>query len=167
MDQGVTSHTSRVWRLENDVDTDQLIPSQYLVLDDPQEMARHCLETCRTEFANEVRPGDIIVAGDNFGCGSSREQAVVVLKTLGVAAIIAKGFSRIFFRNAINNALPVITTEHADLFEDASLIHLDMEQGVIFGRDEEVSFAPYSGMPKAILEAGGLIAYLRLKETQA
>ena len=99
---------SRIFTFKNDVDTDQILASQYLLLPNIDEMKGHAFESLSDTFASEVKPGDLIVAGDNFGCGSSREQAPAVLKALGVQAVVAKSFARIFSRNAIHIGLPVL-----------------------------------------------------------
>lgn len=102
---------SRIFKFNSDVDTDQIIASQYLLLPNIDEMKEHAFESLSTDFAKDVKEGDIIVADENFGCGSSREQAPAVLKALGVKAIVAKSFARIFYRNAINIGLPVIVSK--------------------------------------------------------
>lgn len=157
----------RSWKLGHDIDTDQIIPSQYLVLGSLTQMATHCLETQRGDFAKECRPGDIVVAGRNFGCGSSREQAPIVLKTLGVGAIVALGYARIFARNAINNALPVIVLPEAGEIPDGNRLRLDLAEGVLEDLDAGriYRFEPLAGLPGRILEAGGLINYLRAEQT--
>jgi len=99
--------SGKIWKFGDNIDTDQIIPSQYLLLPDIKEMVPHIFEPINPEFPNIFRPGDIIIAGKNFGCGSSREQAVEVIKILGFFCVIAESFSRLFYRNAINNGLPV------------------------------------------------------------
>jgi len=103
-----THFSGKIWIVNDDIDTDIIIPTEYLALSSLDEMAAYAFSPLRPGFAKEIKPGDILVAGKNFGCGSSREQAVEVIKKLGVAAIIAKGFARIFYRNAINNGLLVL-----------------------------------------------------------
>lgn len=106
---------NKVWKFHNDVDTDQIIASQYLLLPDIEAMKQYTFESLDPDFAKKAQPGDLIVAGENFGCGSSREQAPSVLKALGIKAVIAKSFARIFYRNSINIGLPVIVCK--DLYE--------------------------------------------------
>ena len=103
---------SRIFKFHNDVDTDQIIASQYLLLPSVEDMKGYTFESLDEEFAKTAKPGDIIVAGENFGCGSSREQAPGVLKALGIKAVVAKSFARIFYRNAINLGLPVLVTKN-------------------------------------------------------
>ena len=109
---------SRVWKFHNDVDTDQIIASQYLLLPNIDEMKGYTFESLDPDFAKKAQAGDVIVAGENFGCGSSREQAPSVLKALGIKAVVAKSFARIFYRNAINVGLPVIICK--DLYDDVN-----------------------------------------------
>ncbi|EWY37839.1 hypothetical protein N825_09665 [Skermanella stibiiresistens SB22] len=162
-----TPISGRSWKLGHDIDTDQIIPSQYLVLGSLTQMATHCLETQRTDFAAQCQPGDIVVAGRNFGCGSSREQAPVVLKTLGVGAIVALGYARIFARNAINNALPVIVLPEAEDIPDGHRLSIVLAAGVLNDLDNGRTwkFEPITGLPGKILEAGGLINYLRAEQS--
>lgn len=156
----------RSWTLGDNIDTDQIIPSQYLVMGSLRDMAAHCLETQRPDFAAQCRSGDVVVAGRNFGCGSSREQAPVVLKTLGVSAILAKGYARIFARNAINNALPVIVLPEADEITDGCRLRIDLAAGRLEDLDggRIFSFAPLEGLPRRIMDAGGLINFLRTEQ---
>src|SRR5208337_4047696 len=107
------SFRGRVWRFGDDVDTDAIIPARYLNISDPQELARHCMEAADPAFARKVKPGDIIVAGKNFGCGSSREHAPLCIKAAGISCVIAAGFARIFYRNAFNIGLPILESPEA------------------------------------------------------
>lgn len=155
----------KVWKYGDDVNTDVIFPGKYTysVLD-PEEMAQHALEDLDPDFARGVEPGDYIVAGKNFGCGSSREQAAICLKFAGIQAIIAKSFSRIFFRNAINQGLPVIQCPEAvDNIKTGEEIAVHFSAGKIETKKGIFDFAP---LPKAILnilEAGGLIPYIKRK----
>ena len=123
---------NKVWKFHNDVDTDQIIASQYLLLPNIEAMKKYTFESLDPDFSKKVSPGDIIVAGENFGCGSSREQAPSVLKALGIQAVIAKSFARIFYRNSINIGLPVIVCKELyDYIEDGGLASLDLSSGTV------------------------------------
>ncbi len=158
----------RVWRFGDDIDTDQIIPSQYLVLGSIADMSRHCMETQRPDFAAAVHPGDILVAGRNFGCGSSREQAPMVLKQLGIAAVVAQSFARIFFRNAINTGLMPIVLPDTGAITEGLVLTIDAAGGTLGGADDGIGhrFTPLDEYPQRILNAGGLINFLR-EEGQA
>lgn len=155
----------KVWKFGDDIDTDQIFPGKYLTLTDKSEMALHAMEGVpgKENFAKEAKPGDIIVAGKNFGCGSSREHAVVAIKKVGIAAVVAKSFARIFYRNCVNMALPILEWEAVDQLDEGNLIEIDLEKGEI--RDLKNSKVhrchPLSGLELTILEAGGLIEYLK------
>jgi len=153
----------RVWRYGDDVNTDVIFPGKYTYQPlTPEEMATHALEDLDPSFAKEVKPGDVIVAGTNFGCGSSREQAATCLKAAGVAAVIAKSFSRIFFRNAINNGLPVIELkEGIDEIEKGDTVKIDFENGIVIHEGNEYHFPALPPEVLAILEDGGLIPHVR------
>lgn len=161
----------RVWKYGDDVNTDVIFPGKYTYKQmDEREMASHALEDLDPTFAKEVKEGDVIVAGKNFGYGSSREQAVACLKAAGVRAIIAKSFARIYYRNAINLGLPAIQIEDVDRFERGDEVEVDLEGGVIrnLTRGFEVSFPPFPPYVMEILKAGGLLEYVkkRVGETQ-
>ncbi len=153
----------RVFKYGDDVNTDVLFPGKYTyTVSDPKEMAQHALEDLDPEFSTKVKPGDIIVAGSNFGCGSSREQAVLALKYAGVAAVIAKSFARIYFRNCINSGLPALTLpEAARALNDGDEAEVDLASGVVRTNKGNFAFAPFPEEVQAILKAGGLIEYLR------
>lgn len=152
-----------VFKYGDDVNTDVLFPGKYTyTVSDPEEMAQHALEDLDPEFAVKVNPGDIIVAGSNFGCGSSREQAVLALKYAGVAAVVAESFARIYYRNCINSALPaLVIPEAARTLDTGDEAEVDLTAGVIRTSKGEYAFAPFPTEVKAILDSGGLIAYLR------
>ncbi len=152
----------RVWKYGDHINTDVIFPGKYTyTITDPAEMARHALEDLDPAFAREVRPGDIIVAGRNWGCGSSREQAVIALKAAGVRAIIAKSFARIYFRNAVNNGLlPIVCPEAVDAIEPGEEIEIDLETCTIHCRAGAFPFPPLSPTVRSILEAGGLLPML-------
>lgn len=156
----------KVWKFGNDIDTDQIIPSQYLLLPTVEEMKQYTFEPLDREFASKINAGDVIVAGENFGSGSSREQAPLVLKALGVSAVVAKSFARIFFRNAINIGLPVlICKEIYDTVENQDTLEIDVQKGSISSLKSNEKFTS-TKLPEhvmKILEAGGLIGYLNKK----
>jgi 3-isopropylmalate/(R)-2-methylmalate dehydratase small subunit len=153
----------RAWKYGDNVDTDVIFPGKYTyTISDPAEMAKHALEDLNPRFAKEVQPGDIIVAGKNWGGGSSREQAVTCLKECGLGAIIAKSFGRIYYRNCINSALPALTcAEVVDLVRDGERIEIDLAAGEIRHRAGTFSFPPLPEKLIDIFEAGGLIEYTR------
>lgn len=155
----------RVWKYGDNVNTDVIFPGKYTYsILDPEEMARHALEDLDPDFAQKVKPGDVIVAGRNFGCGSSREQAATCLKYAGVQTVVAKSFARIFFRNAINQGLPVLQSEEAvDSIENGDEIEIDITLGKVKTARGDFSFPPFSESVMGILEAGGLIPYTKKK----
>ena len=155
----------RVWKYGDNVNTDVIFPGKYTYsILEPEEMARHALEDLDPGFAKKVKPGDVIVAGRNFGCGSSREQAATCLKYAGVQAVIAKSFARIFFRNAINQGLPVLQSEEAvDSIEDGGEIEIDFDKGSIKTARGYFTFPAFPESVMGILEAGGLIPYTKKK----
>ena len=147
------------------VNTDVLYPGKYTyTVTERSEMAAHALEDLDPGFREQVQPGDVIVAGRNFGCGSSREQAVICLTELGVAAVIATSFSRIYFRNAINQGLPVIVLADAPRkIKGGHEVSIDLAAGKLTAPGGEHAFPPLSGEVKAILDAGGLVEYTKRK----
>ena len=157
-----TKITGRVWKYGDDVNTDVIFPGKYTYsISDPKEMAQHALEDLDPTFVQNVRPGDIIVAGKNWGCGSSREQAVTCLKEAGVGAIVARSFARIYFRNCINQALPIVTCDAVDGVEAGQEISIDFAAGTVTTPGGEYIFPPLAPEVMEILEAGGLIPYVR------
>ena len=156
---------NKVWKFHNDVDTDQIIASQYLLLPDIEAMKRYTFESLDPDFAKKAQPGDLIVAGENFGCGSSREQAPSVLKALGIKAVIAKSFARIFYRNSINIGLPVIVCKELyDHVEDGGQADLDLSAGTVTVDGQVFSCTKLPEYMQNILNAGGLIASLNKEE---
>jgi len=154
----------RVWRFGDDVNTDLIIPGKYLELVDPDEMALHAMEGIDPKFPERVREGDIVVGGANFGCGSSREHAPLALKHAGVGAVVAEGFARIFYRNAINLGLPALQCPGiSGKAETGQVIEIDMTRGTIKNEDtgEELGFTPLPAFMQDILSAGGLAQHLR------
>ena len=155
----------KVFKFNKDVDTDQIIASQYLLFPTIDEMKTHTFESLNSSFASEVRPGDFVVADENFGCGSSREQAPSVLKALGVKAIIAKSFARIFYRNSINIGLPVIVSKELyDTINEGDEIELDLEKGIIISGNRQYQCTKLPEKMQKILDQGGLIASLNKED---
>lgn len=155
-----------VWKFGNDIDTDQIIPSQYLLLPTVEEMKQYTFEPLDKDFASKIRLGDIIVGGENFGSGSSREQAPLVLKALGVNAVVAKSFARIFFRNAINIGLPVLVCKEIyDRIENEDILEIDAQKGTIRNHkiEEDFTSTKLPAHVMNILAAGGLIGLLNKK----
>lgn len=155
---------SKIWRYGDHVDTDVIIPARYLNISDFKELAEHAMEDIDTTFAPNVRPGDIIVAGKNFGCGSSREHAPVVLKVKGVQCIVADGFARIFYRNAINIGLPVLEIgSQVEQIEAGDDVEVDAAAGVVTVRNKNLTIRtkPLPDFCRHIAEAGGLVQYIR------
>ncbi len=151
----------KVFRFNKDVDTDQIIASQYLLFPTIDEMKEHTFESLNSDFASQVKPGDFVVADENFGCGSSREQAPSVLKALGVKAVIAKSFARIFYRNSINIGMPVIVSKELyDVVSDGDEMELDLQAGLITVGDKQYACTKLPEKMQQILDQGGLIASL-------
>jgi len=151
----------KVWKYGDNVNTDVIYPGKYTyAILPPEEMARHSLEDLDPEFARQVRPGDVVVAGRNFGCGSSREQAAACLKAAGVQAVIAKSFARIYYRNAINLGLPVLQSPEAvEALQPGDDVEIDFEAGRIRSGSRAFSFPAFPPSVLGILEAGGLVEY--------
>jgi len=152
----------KVWKFGTDIDTDAIIPARYLNTSDPQELAKHCMEDADAAFAGKVRPGDIIVAGKNFGCGSSREHAPIAIKAAGVACVIAPTFARIFYRNAFNTGLLILeSAEAAAAINEGDEVKIDPARGLIEDLTQGRSFQarPVPEFMRGLLEAGGLMEY--------
>ena len=155
----------KIFRFHTDVDTDQISASQYLLFPTIDEMKQYTFESLDPEFASKVQPGDFVVACENFGCGSSREQAPSVLKALGVKAVIAKSFARIFYRNAINIGLPVIVCKDLyDHVEDQDEMELYLEDGIIKANGQTFTCTKLPAQMQQILDQGGLIASLNKED---
>ncbi|WP_407415665.1 homoaconitase small subunit [Methanobrevibacter sp.] len=154
----------KTWTFGENIDTDVIIPGRYLRTFNPRDLADHVLEGERPDFTKGVQKGDVIVAGDNFGCGSSREQAPVAIKTAGVDAIVAKSFARIFYRNAINIGLPVIVSDIEA--KDGDIIKIDLANGSLINKTsgESVNFEPFKEFMLDILEDGGLVNHYLNKD---
>ncbi len=146
------------------VDTDVIIAARYLNTTDPAELAKHCMEDAGDNFMARVQPGDLMVAGENFGCGSSREHAPIAIKAAGVSAVIAKNFARIFFRNAINVGLPILECpEAADDAQAGDTLEVELETGVIRNVTQGKTYqsTPFPEFLRAIIDAGGLVPYVK------
>jgi 3-isopropylmalate/(R)-2-methylmalate dehydratase small subunit len=157
----------RVWKFGDNIDTDAIIPARYLTTSDPEALAAHCMEDADPEFVKKIRAGDIIVAGENFGCGSSREHAPIAIKYAGVSCVVAKSFARIFYRNAFNIGLPIF--ESKDLWEKISEgqeIEVDGDNGNIRIMDSPVAPLPIHPIPpfmQELIRDGGLMKHLAKK----
>ncbi len=154
----------RVWKFGADVDTDAIIPARYLNTSDPKELARHVMEDADPDFPKKVTPGDIIVAGKNFGCGSSREHAPIAIKAAGVQAVVAKSFARIFYRNAFNIGLPIFESpEAAEQIQEGDIIEIDADSGIIknLTRDEQYQAKPIPSFMQELIASGGLIEWTK------
>ncbi len=154
----------RVWRFGNDVDTDLIIPARYLNTSDPKELALHCMEDADPGFAAKVAPGEIIVAGKNFGCGSSREHAPIAIKAAGVSCVIASSFARIFYRNSINIGLPILESPEASkAIAEGNEIAVDLATGQIkdLTTGSNYQAAPFPAFMQELITAGGLIEYVK------
>jgi 3-isopropylmalate/(R)-2-methylmalate dehydratase small subunit len=157
-----THFRGRAWVFGEDISTDHIIAGKYLGTTDPKVFAEHCLEAVDPRFAKEAKPGDLMVAGPNFGCGSSREQAPLAIKHLGIAAILAPSFARIFFRNAINLALPVLECPGIEKsVRGGDEVEVDMERGEVRTPSGVLKFKPLPPNVLEILEAGGLVPKLK------
>ncbi|MEN2997644.1 MAG: 3-isopropylmalate dehydratase small subunit [Brevinematia bacterium] len=160
----------KVWKYGDDIDTDKIIPARYLNTTDPKELAKHCLEDEDPTFASKVQKGDILVAGKNFGSGSSREHAVISIKSAGVSAVVAKSFARIFFRNSINRALPIVEAPEAvDNTDTGDIIEIDLEKGIVrnITKDKEFKIKPFPKILFEIFRHGGLMNYAKARIEKA
>lgn len=154
----------KVWVFGDDIDTDAIIPARYLNTSDPVELALHCMEDADPDFAAKVAPGDIIIGGKNFGCGSSREHAPLAIKAVGVACVIAESFARIFYRNSINIGLPILECEAAaQRAKPGNVLAVDLAQGVVTNLtlDETYQAVVFPPFMQEIIGAGGLISFVR------
>ena len=153
-----------VFKYPDNVDTDVIIPARYLNTSDAKELARHCMEDIDATYVEKVQPGDVMVAGWNFGCGSSREHAPLVIKTCGTGCVIAKSFARIFYRNAINIGLPILECEAAaDAIEAGHEVSVEFDTGVItdLTTGECYQAEPFPPFIQSIIQKGGLLASLK------
>ncbi len=159
----------RVWKYGDNVNTDQIFPGKYTyTITDPAEMAKHAMEDLDPDFAKNVQKGDIIVAGKNFGCGSSREQAVTALKVAGISTIIADSFARIYFRNLINEGVLALTIPgFSNMVEKGDKIEIDLDNGKVIAKGKTFDFPPLLPKMQEILQAGGLIEYVKKRLEKA
>jgi len=159
----------KVIKYGDNIDTDVIIPARYLTRSDPDHLARHCMGDLDPNFLKKRKPGDIIVAGNNFGCGSSREDAPLAIKSAGISCIIARSFARIFYRNAINIGLTILECpEASDSLQEGYLVEVDPSTGLIknLSRSETYRAAPFPPVVRQIIEEGGLVEFVsrRLRE---
>jgi 3-isopropylmalate dehydratase small subunit len=159
----------KAWKYGNDVDTDVIIPARYLNSSDPKELASHCMEDIDRAYAKGVKPGDFIVAGKNFGCGSSREHAPISIKASGASAVIAKSFARIFYRNSFNMGLPIFEAPQAiDEIDAGDALSLDTEKGLLRNetKGKEYAIVPIPAFMQELIASGGLLNWTaaRLKK---
>ena len=155
--------TSKAYIFGDNVDTDVIIPARYLNSFDEKELASHCMEDIDADFVNKVEVGDIIVAGYNFGCGSSREHAPIAIKASGVSAVIAKSFARIFYRNALNISLPILECDECDKISQGDELSIDFDAGIIknISKNESYQTQPFPPFIKNIIEKGGLLKSIK------
>lgn len=161
--------TGRVHRYGDNVDTDVIIPARYLNTSDPKELAKYCMIDIDPDFAGRVKPGDIMVAGKNFGCGSSREHAPIAIKASGISCVIAENFARIFYRNAINIGLPIIECPEASKdIEEGDEVEIDFDNGIIYNltKNRQYQGQAFPEFMQEIMKAEGLINYINTKFRQ-
>lgn len=160
-----TRFKGKAWVYGDNVDTDVIIPARYLTTADPEVMAAHCMEDIDSFFASGVKKGDVIAAGSNFGCGSSREHAPLAIKSAGVSCVIAPSFARIFYRNAINIGLPILECADAVKISADDVIEVDMNTGGItnVSRGEMYTARPFPEFLKKLIAVGGLVPYVRAR----
>ena len=152
----------KVWKYGDNVDTDLILPAKYLNISDPEELAKHCMESADPNFVKNVGKGDIIVGGDNFGCGSSREHAPMSIKAIGISCVIAKSFARIFYRNAFNIGLPILECAETDSFQTGDHLEVDLKKGEIKHIETNKTFStnPIPPFMQELIMAGGLMNYV-------
>ncbi|MFA5644828.1 MAG: 3-isopropylmalate dehydratase small subunit [Candidatus Ratteibacteria bacterium] len=151
----------KIWKFGDHINTDDIIAARYLNTTDGKELAAHCMETIRPGFADAFVAGDIVVAGENFGCGSSREHAPVALRELGVSVVVAKSFARIFLRNSINIGLPLVELEEVDALREKDLVEIDLTTGILrnLTLNKEYTFTRYPDFLRELIEYGGLMKW--------
>lgn len=157
--------SGKVWQLGDNVDTDAILPARFLNLTTEKELGHHFMQDVLPELAEQIRPGDILVAGENFGCGSSREHAPMAIRGCGVPCVVAASFSRLFFRNAINLGLPALTVREAGQILEGSRLRVDCMSGEVrdLGRNILYAGVPLSGFLLEVLSLGGLVSYMEEK----
>lgn len=156
----------KCWKFGNNINTDEIIPARYLNTTDTKELASHCMEDADPNFMKKIKAGDIIVAGDNFGCGSSREHAPIAIKAAGISCVIAKSFARIFFRNAINIGLPIFEcTEAAEQIQEGDQVEVNLMTGEILNHTSKKrsKFETFPQEMQEIIQAGGLMNFVKKK----
>ncbi len=161
-------YKGRVHRFGDDVNTDEIIPARYLNTTNREELAGHCMEDADKNFAKKVKPGDIIAAGKNFGCGSSREHAPIAIKAAGVSCVIAESFARIFARNSINTGLPIVESKEAsERIRKGDVVRINTKTGIIrnLTRKESYRFEKYPPFMQRIIKAGGLMSSIAKRKT--
>jgi 3-isopropylmalate dehydratase small subunit len=154
----------KAWKFGDDIDTDAIIPARYLTTSDHAALAEHCMEDADPEFVKKMQPGDVIVAGKNFGCGSSREHAPIAIKAAGVSCVVAHSFARIFYRNAFNMGLPILESpEAAEAIEEGDEVEADLDTGTIVNRTRNQTYRaqPVPPFMQRLVQAGGLMAYVK------
>jgi 3-isopropylmalate/(R)-2-methylmalate dehydratase small subunit len=158
----------KVWKFGSNIDTDLIIAARYLNTSDPKELAKHVMEDADPKFVEKMSRGDIIVAGENFGCGSSREHAPIALKSAGISAIIAPTFARIFYRNAFNMGLPIFELKEVDEIDEGDILKIDMSNGEIINltKDKRYKFTPIPDFMQQLIDAGGLIEFAKKEVAQ-
>nr|HID59154.1 3-isopropylmalate dehydratase small subunit [Desulfobacterales bacterium] len=153
----------KAWKFGDDIDTDAIIPARYLNTSNEAELAKHCMEDADPEFVGKMRPGDVIVAGRNFGCGSSREHAPISIKASGISCVIAVSFARIFYRNAFNMGLPILESpDAAEGIDDGDEVEVDTERGIIKNLSAGTAYhtTPIPSFMQELINAGGLIPFV-------
>jgi len=157
----------KVWKFGDNIDTDLIIAARYLNTSEPSELAKYVMEDADPEFVAKMSIGDIIVAGENFGCGSSREHAPIALKSAGISAVIAPTFARIFYRNAFNMGLPIFELEESAEIDEGDTVKIDMDRGEVINisQAKTYKFTPIPPFMQELVDAGGLIEFAK-KETQ-
>jgi len=153
--------SGKVWKFGDDIDTDLIIAARYLSTSDPKELASHLMEDADPDFLKKMKKGDLIVAGENFGCGSSREHAPIALKAAGIGAVVAKSFARIFYRNAFNMGLPIFELPQSDEIKEGDEIEIDMKSGEIKNADKIYKFTPIPPFMQELIASGGLINFAK------
>jgi len=153
----------RAWKFGNDIDTDAIIPGRFLTIYDPKELASHAFEGTRNDFAAEAKDGDVIIAGRNFGCGSSREHAPLALKGAGIEFVVAKSFARIFYRNAINTGVLPLVCPDTDKIADGAEVFVNLKEAYIEVDKKQYPLEPIPEFMMRIVEAGGLVEYAKMR----
>lgn len=158
--------TGKVWKFGDNIDTDAIIPARYLNTSDPVQLAAHCMEDADPDFVKKMKTGDIILGGENFGCGSSREHAPIAIKASGISCVVAKSFARIFYRNAFNMGLPIFESkELADAIAEGKEITIDSTRGIITveGSDQQFAISPIPPFMEQLIADGGLMKHIAKK----